>query len=198
MHNYEKVILAASYKDDKDAISYYSYAIKIDSKNPKAFYERGVRYSKIGMHIKGINDINTAIQKRNKLFFPACYLERGKIYLRLEKYKYAKADFINILFLEYSDQLLVEKSIFYKGITNLFLNKSSETLEDISLLSNDLWNWKKYLTALRFSFLKEYDLSLKTFEELLRKEPKFFKNNIELFGFIPLEMKFIFKTTLHF
>ena len=198
MHNYETLVLAASDKDDKDAISYYSYAIKIDSQNPKAFFERGLRYSKIGMHKKAINDINTAIQKRNKLFFPACFLERGKIYLRLEKYKYAKADFVNLLFLENLDQSGIEQSIFYKGITNLFLDKSSETLKDISLLSNDLWNWKKYLIALRFSFLKEYDLSLKNFEELLKKEPQFFRKNIELFGFIPLEMKFIFRTTFPF
>ena len=50
MLNYERIVWAASDKQDIEAISYYSYAIKINDKLPHAFMERGVRYSKIGKH----------------------------------------------------------------------------------------------------------------------------------------------------
>ena len=80
----EKIVLDASEKDDFDAIRDYSYAIRIDKKLPQAFMERGIRYRKTGWYRLAIIDLSKAIQKRNKLYYPRCFLERGKIYLRLK------------------------------------------------------------------------------------------------------------------
>ena len=65
----EKIVLDASYKDDIDAKSDYSYAITIDNKLPQAFMERGIRYCKMGKYREGIIDLSTAIRKRNKLYY---------------------------------------------------------------------------------------------------------------------------------
>ena len=202
----EKIVLDASEKDDFAAIRDYSYAIRIDKKLPQAFMERGIRYRKTGWYRLAIIDLSTAIQKRNKLYYPRCFLERGKIYLRLKKYKEANSDFSKLCKIS-PHQISEEgnqKAILYREITNIFLKKPCINVKDIDLIDGKfciseiyLANERRYLIGLKHSLKKNYDIAINYFNLIILEDPEFFKRNIDYYDLLPLKMKLIFKTQFH-
>jgi len=45
----------------KEAVKDYSMAIKIDPKNPFAYYNRGISYDRMKLYTKAVNDFTKAI-----------------------------------------------------------------------------------------------------------------------------------------
>ena len=130
--DFDKGIIALNNEDYNSAINYFTLAMNRLGMVPKddIYVMRGIAYSKNGDEINALNDFNMAI----KLFAfdnPTAYLERGKIYLRQEKYNLALDDFNTAISMDYTSQKNADY-YFYRGMLYIKTNRMDEAMQDLN------------------------------------------------------------------
>ena len=73
-----------------EAINDYSLILRLNPKNYKIFFRRGVWLYKLGQYALALKDFNRTISLKPK--YSKAYLERAKVYALLGDYKRAKMD----------------------------------------------------------------------------------------------------------
>ena len=130
--DFDDGIDAMDEEDYTTAIKYFTLAMKNHGLIPldDIFVMRGIAYSKNGDDTNALNDFDEAI----KLFSfdnPTAFLERGKIYLRQEKYDLALKDFNQAISTDYNSDRNADY-YFYRGLLYVKTNKINNAIQDLN------------------------------------------------------------------
>lgn len=130
--DFDDGIDAIDKEDYPSAIKYFTLAMKNHGLIPldDIFVMRGIAYSKNGDDASALKDFNEAI----KLFSfdnPTAFLERGKIFLRQEKYDLALKDFNQAISTDYDFNNNADY-YFYRGLLYIKTNKINDAIQDLN------------------------------------------------------------------
>ena len=100
-------------KNYKQAINLFSKAIKIDSKHPQLYYNRGLSYFKLNNYKNALQDFSNAIILDAK--YIDAYFDRGLIYHDVGKHIDAINDFTTVIKLDPKYEL----AYYYRGFSRM-------------------------------------------------------------------------------
>jgi len=126
------------YKDPNKAVEYLNESIRLDSKNPVSFNNRGVAYYNLGNRQLAVEEFNQALMLDNN--YADAYNNRGIVLFELRQYQKAIEDFNRVISLK-------PQRVDY------FLNRAAAY--------KNIWQYQKCLDDLKQALLLDPDYSRK-------------------------------------
>jgi len=115
----------------KEAVRYYSRAIKLYPKEDMAYYSRGLTTLRMGDTTQAINDFSSAILVPGNSYYSA-YLERGKIYSGRNDFQKSLADFTKAISIDSS----MLDAYYCRGYAYYYSNYFQSAANDYSRVIN--------------------------------------------------------------
>ena len=154
------------------------------------YFEAIILYS---LAIKKNND-------RNDNSYTSAWFLRGKLNLKIRKYRDAKYDLgICISICQENMEPLYKaihkplfKSVFLRCIANLILNDEAYYNDWVYIQKSQSYSHLFFIRGLNYSLKNQTQKALEEYEKVLKISPNFFKDNDYLIVHIPEELKAIF------
>ena len=154
-------------------------------------------------YFKAIRLYSLVIKKnneRNDNSYTSAWFLRGKLNLKIRKYRDAKYDLgICISICQENMELLYKainkplfKSVFLRCIANLILNDRGYYYDWCYIQKSHSYAHLFFIRGLKYSYKNEIKKALEEYEKVLKISPSFFKDNDYLIVHIPEELKAIF------
>ena len=132
-------------------------------------------------------------EEENSFIFTSPWLLRGKLNLRLRKYRNAKYD-LGVYISKCKENMKeIYIGYFYRCIANLKTKNEHEYYNDWSyIMTSQSYAEIFFLRGLKYSLRNEKGKALDEFEKVIKNSPNFFKKNDDLIFHVPGELKAIF------